>query len=244
MSLAEIIEYLLRPVAIVSHATPVRPSGRKYHQSPTNTHRASQGAPTLKRSSYGPAKPGLGCRRNGPGSSHQDRSRSDVRLTAWHGGSYRGGRGRFVFYVRRFNMAEGTATRKTVVRKNFKSPDETRKFDKGKIDIANVGDAVIGRFELQPGWRWSQSVKPLVGNACRLCRFRPAEDEARGRHRGRGGSGRRRLHSGWTRCLGGRQRACRHAGLQGCGHLRQEVAKLSIGERPRPPRRGRFLLRS
>src|SRR2546422_11401199 len=60
-------------------------------------------------------------------------------------------------------MAEGTATRKQVVRKNLTSPDETRKFDKGKIDIANVGDAVVGRFELQLGWRWSESVKPLVG---------------------------------------------------------------------------------
>src|SRR2546428_13838727 len=60
-------------------------------------------------------------------------------------------------------MAEGTATRKQVVRTNMKSPDETRRFDKGKIDIANVGDAVIGRFELQPGRRWSESVKPLDG---------------------------------------------------------------------------------
>jgi uncharacterized cupin superfamily protein len=59
-------------------------------------------------------------------------------------------------------MAEGTTTAKKVVRKNLKTPDETRKFDKGKIDIANVGDAVIGRFELQPGWRWSAAVKPLV----------------------------------------------------------------------------------
>ena len=59
-------------------------------------------------------------------------------------------------------MAEGTTTATKVVRKNLKSPDETRKFDKGKIDIANLGEAVVGRFELQPGWRWSQSVKPIV----------------------------------------------------------------------------------
>src|SRR5436305_15276429 len=45
----------------------------------------------------------------------------------------------------------------------MKTPDETRKFDKGKIDIATVGEAVVGRFVLQPGWRWSESVKPLVG---------------------------------------------------------------------------------
>lgn len=59
-------------------------------------------------------------------------------------------------------MAEGTGTIERIVRKSLKSPDETRQFDKGKVDIANIGDAVIGRFELQPGWRWSQSVKPLV----------------------------------------------------------------------------------
>ena len=62
-------------------------------------------------------------------------------------------------------MAEGTATRKQGVRKNMKSPDETRRFDKGKIDIANVGDAVIGRFELQPGFECKARVgsfKPLM----------------------------------------------------------------------------------
>ena len=60
-------------------------------------------------------------------------------------------------------MAEGTATGQKLASKSLNSPDETRKFDKGKLDIANVGDAVVGRFELQPGWRWSQSVKQLVG---------------------------------------------------------------------------------
>jgi uncharacterized cupin superfamily protein len=73
------------------------------------------------------------------------------------------GRGPGSFLVGGLKVAETKTTHNKVVRKNLKSPDETRKFEKGKIDIANVGDAVIGRFELQPGWRWSQSVKPLVG---------------------------------------------------------------------------------
>ena len=60
-------------------------------------------------------------------------------------------------------MAEQAATVHKLVSKSLDSPDETRKFDKGKIAIANVGDAVVGRFELQPGWRWSESVKQLVG---------------------------------------------------------------------------------
>lgn len=42
------------------------------------------------------------------------------------------------------------------------APDETRKFDKGKMDIVNIGDATIGRFTLEPGWKWSTSVKPIV----------------------------------------------------------------------------------
>ena len=59
-------------------------------------------------------------------------------------------------------MAEqATATRQ--IHKNLDSPDETRAFDKGKLGIANVGDAIVGRFTLQPGWRWSESVRPLVG---------------------------------------------------------------------------------
>jgi quercetin dioxygenase-like cupin family protein len=47
--------------------------------------------------------------------------------------------------------------------KNLNSkPDETRRMDKGKMDIANLGDVTIGRFTLEPGWKWSTSVKPMV----------------------------------------------------------------------------------
>jgi len=45
---------------------------------------------------------------------------------------------------------------------SINTPDETRKFDKGKVEISNVGGASIGRFKLDPGWKWSTSVKPLV----------------------------------------------------------------------------------
>ena len=53
-------------------------------------------------------------------------------------------------------------------RKSIKtSPDETRTFDKGKLQIANLGGVTIGHYTLQPGWKWSTSVKPLVGtNSC------------------------------------------------------------------------------
>lgn len=47
-------------------------------------------------------------------------------------------------------------------KKIMSSPDETRTFDKGKIQISTVGGATIGRFAFDPGWKWSTSVKPIV----------------------------------------------------------------------------------
>jgi hypothetical protein len=32
------------------------------------------------------------------------------------------------------------------------SPDETRTFDKGKIDLTKIGDTTISRMYLAPGW--------------------------------------------------------------------------------------------
>ena len=42
------------------------------------------------------------------------------------------------------------------------SPDEVRRFENGKIDLANIGDVTIGRAVLEPGWSWEKCVKPLV----------------------------------------------------------------------------------
>jgi hypothetical protein len=46
--------------------------------------------------------------------------------------------------------------------KSFSKPDEVRTFDKGKLELITVGGAVIGRATLQPGWKWSESVKPMA----------------------------------------------------------------------------------
>ena len=47
------------------------------------------------------------------------------------------------------------------------SPDETRTFEKGKIELANLDDVVIGRATFEPGWSWEKCVKPLVNtNSC------------------------------------------------------------------------------
>ena len=47
--------------------------------------------------------------------------------------------------------------------KRFMAPDETRPFEKGRVDLLNIGSGVVGRLTLEPGWRWSQHVKPIAG---------------------------------------------------------------------------------
>ena len=47
--------------------------------------------------------------------------------------------------------------------KSFETPDETREFDHGVLHLLRIGGGEVGRLTLQPGWRWSQDVKPLAG---------------------------------------------------------------------------------
>jgi len=46
--------------------------------------------------------------------------------------------------------------------KSTNAPDETRTFEKGKLELVKVGGTTIGRAVFQPGWRWSTSVKPIA----------------------------------------------------------------------------------
>ena len=47
--------------------------------------------------------------------------------------------------------------------KNFDSPDETRSPDKTKVEVLDLGGAKAARLTVQPGWRWSECIKPVVG---------------------------------------------------------------------------------
>jgi quercetin dioxygenase-like cupin family protein len=50
--------------------------------------------------------------------------------------------------------------------KPLSAPDETRPFaDKGQAEVVRVGGTTILRGTFEPGWRWSQHVKPLAGTA-------------------------------------------------------------------------------
>jgi hypothetical protein len=47
--------------------------------------------------------------------------------------------------------------------RDFDSPDETRTPDKTTVDIVRMGGTTVGRLVFEPGWRWSDCVKPVVG---------------------------------------------------------------------------------
>ena len=53
----------------------------------------------------------------------------------------------------------------TTAHRSFREPDETREFPNGRAEILQVTGDEVGRFTFQPGWRWSNDVKPLVGTA-------------------------------------------------------------------------------
>ena len=50
-----------------------------------------------------------------------------------------------------------------VEKRDFDSPDESRTPDKTRIDVVHLGDTTAARFTLEPGWRWSECVKPVAG---------------------------------------------------------------------------------
>jgi hypothetical protein len=46
--------------------------------------------------------------------------------------------------------------------RSFDKPDEVRTFPRGKLELMKIGGVTVGRATLEPGWRWSTSVQPLV----------------------------------------------------------------------------------
>ena len=49
-----------------------------------------------------------------------------------------------------------------MVKKNLGQADETRTFAHGKMEVVKVGDLVFGKATFEPGWKWSNDVKPIA----------------------------------------------------------------------------------
>jgi len=66
-----------------------------------------------------------------------------------------------------------------LVSKQFDTPDESRTPDKTSVDVVDLGDVKAARLTLQPGWRWTECIKPVAGT-----------DSCQARHVGTVASGR------------------------------------------------------
>jgi hypothetical protein len=53
--------------------------------------------------------------------------------------------------------------------RNLDDPEEVRTPDRTTVNVVNVGGNEVGRFTFEPGWKWSECVKPVAGtDSCQL----------------------------------------------------------------------------
>jgi quercetin dioxygenase-like cupin family protein len=57
----------------------------------------------------------------------------------------------------------------TLETKSHDTPDEVRTPSKTRVEVVRLGGFTLGRFTFEPGWRWSECIKPAVKtDACEL----------------------------------------------------------------------------
>src|SRR5262249_43526512 len=83
-----------------------------------------------------------------------------------YGGEHAGGEGRSLLTQhRRQPMA-------TFQKKSLITPDETRSLPKTTVEVVNFGEVSAMKTTFDPGWRWSEHVKPTAGSAsCQVAHF-------------------------------------------------------------------------
>lgn len=53
--------------------------------------------------------------------------------------------------------------------KSLNTPDEHRAPKKASVDVNHLSGYTIGRLSMEPGWTWSESIKPIVNTeTCQL----------------------------------------------------------------------------
>ena len=46
---------------------------------------------------------------------------------------------------------------------DFSAPDDVRTPDRTTVEVVKIAGGEVGRYTFQPGWRWSECIKPVVG---------------------------------------------------------------------------------
>jgi mannose-6-phosphate isomerase-like protein (cupin superfamily) len=50
----------------------------------------------------------------------------------------------------------------SIIRKRFGEPEDTIDYDHGSAAAVMLGDEVVWRSELEPGWSWDGDIKPMA----------------------------------------------------------------------------------
>ena len=60
-------------------------------------------------------------------------------------------------------IIQGESVMSSIEVKSFNNPDEVNTaFNNAKMETVNVGGQKVMRLTLQPGWKWSTDIKPVV----------------------------------------------------------------------------------
>ena len=60
----------------------------------------------------------------------------------------------------------------SLAKKSLDQPDENRPIDKGTVEVVEVEGGTVMRTTFEPGWRWSECVKPVAGtDSCQVDHF-------------------------------------------------------------------------
>ena len=112
---------------------------------------------------------------------------------------------------------------------DFSSPDEVRRPENTTVEVVKIGGGEIGRYTFQPGWRWADHIKPIVGtDSCQTEHvgyivsgtLHVESDDGRS---GDVTSGSGVSHRARARCLGGRRPAGRRRRVPRRSQLRQAL---------------------
>jgi mannose-6-phosphate isomerase-like protein (cupin superfamily) len=67
------------------------------------------------------------------------------------------------------------------VKKNLADPDNVMECGHGRMELATIDDLTVARMTLQPGWKWSENIRPMVNTDS--CQVRHLQYVIRGRLR-------------------------------------------------------------
>src|SRR4051794_15433504 len=66
-------------------------------------------------------------------------------------------------------MAEAQVSVTKFESKSHNSPDEVRSPSKTRVEVVRLPGYTMGRLNFDPGWKWSECIKPVVGtNSCQV----------------------------------------------------------------------------